>query len=140
MIFEYTVDTDFDAIECFAQQFDIPLQANEYAIPETLGNGFGRKYVIEDGVFATVQKFNLKQELILKRTGSHKDFDTLAFRFYAYANSENIYLSNVQLMTQDIDNVDTIPPDTTAYYVVLTVGRSKLAGMLDLPQCKGWSS
>jgi len=137
MIFEYTVNTDFNAIECFARQFDIPLQANEYAIPEALGTGFGRKYVIEDGMSATVQKFNLKQKLILKRTGSNKDFDTLAFRFYAYANSDNIYLSNAQLMTQDIDNVDTIPPHTVAYYVVLTVNRSKLAGMLDLPQCKG---
>ena len=137
MTFEYTVNTNFDVIERFAKQFDIPLQANGYAIPETLGNGFGRRYVIEDGVLATVQKFNLKQELILKRIGANKDFDRLAFRFYAYANSDNMYLSNAQLMTQDLDNVDVIPPHTIAYYVVLTVNRAKLAGMLELPQCKG---
>lgn len=136
MIFEYITNAGFNFVEQFSRRLDIPVQDNGYDIPEMLGSGFCRRYAIEDGIIAVIQKFNLKQELTLKRIGSNEDLTTLVFRFCLYVNLDNVYYSNVQMMTQDIDNEDTIPPGIDAYYLVLTVNRSKLAGMINLPDYK----
>lgn len=134
MIFEYIAGASFDFIRHFTQRFNIPAQTNGYIIPERLGSGFCRRYITENGIIAIINKFCLKEKLILKRIGSGKDLDILVFRFYLYASSDNIYFSNVQLMTHDIDNVDTIPAGVDAYYVVFIVNRSELTGIINLPE------
>jgi hypothetical protein len=91
MFFEYTASSGFDFIKHFAQKFNISLQTDGLIIPKTLGSGYCKRYIIENGFITIVHKLNLKHELTLKRVGSDKDKDTLIFRFYLYSNSYNVY-------------------------------------------------
>lgn len=62
MVFEYITNASFSFIGEFFRRFDISVQSNVYDIFEMFDSGFCRRYVIENGIIAAIQKFNLNQE------------------------------------------------------------------------------
>ncbi len=67
MKFEFTVHSDFNFIEKFAQKFKLEIDNNQVHIPDQLGHGFIKKIITDDNLKIVVHHYRLKENFFLKR-------------------------------------------------------------------------
>lgn len=145
MIFEFTTAPDFDFITLFAKQINAPVRDNFLEIPKTLGIGYVRKVGFGDDFKLTIHRYNLKEDLIIKRNPAASVNDIRTIFFYnntedlevRYSNGENKPFSpknesSILLSTNDLRTDIRFPAGSNIHYVVVGITANRLRSVLSI--------
>lgn len=150
MIFEFTAAPGFDFINLFAKQINVPVRGNFLEIPKTMGTGYVRKIAFGDDFKLTIHRYNLKEDLIIKRNpaASANDVRTIFF----YNNTENLEVlynkeenkpfspkneSSIMLSTNDLRTEIRFLAGSKIHYVVVGITANRLRSVLSIENPNG---
>jgi len=150
MIFEFTAAPGFDFINLFAKQINVPVRGNFLEIPKTMGTGYVRKIAFGDDFKLTIHRYNLKEDLIIKRNpaASANDVRTIFF----YNNTENLEVlynkeenkpfspkneSSIMLSTNDLRTEIRFLAGSNIHYVVVGITANRLRSVLSIENPNG---
>jgi AraC-like DNA-binding protein len=145
MIFEFTAAPGFDFITLFAKQINAPVRDNFLEIPKTLGTGYVRKVGFGDDFKLTIHRYNLNEDLIIKRNPAASTNDVRTIFFYnntedlevRYNNEENKSFSpknesSILLSTNDLRTEIRFPAGSNIHYVVVGITAHRLRSVLSI--------
>jgi AraC-like DNA-binding protein len=150
MIFEFTAAPGFDFITLFAKQINTPVRDNFLEIPKTLGTGYVRKVGFGDDFKLTIHRYNLNEDLIIKRNPAASVNDVRTIFFYnntegfevRYNNEENKPFSpknesSILLSTNDLRTEIRFPAGSNIHYVVVGITANRLRSVLSIENPNG---
>ncbi|MBC7866746.1 MAG: helix-turn-helix transcriptional regulator [Gloeobacteraceae cyanobacterium ES-bin-316] len=145
MIFEFTSKLGFDFITEFSEKFSIPVLDNLLTIPPTMGTGYIRKIAFDKDFRVLIHRYNLKEDLVIKRNASIERNDFMSIFFYNneelidFVSEQNEPIkfcqnnqSAIQLTTCDLNSTIKFPANSQTFYCVLGITFSKLATLLGI--------
>jgi len=143
MTFEFTASLHFDFITEFSARISVPIYNNLLLIPETMGEGYIRKVVFSTDFRLLVHRYNLKEDLIIKRHPAVVSNDLISIFFYnneqpidlIYNEERPIKFSRkndsaIQVTTNDLSSIIRFPANTETQYIVIGITSSKLASLI----------
>jgi AraC-like DNA-binding protein len=150
MTFEFTAAPGFDFITLFAKQINAPVRDNFLEIPKTLGTGYVRKVGFGDDFKLTIHRYNLNEDLIIKRNPAASANDVRTIFFYhntedlevRYNNGENKPFSpkndsSILLSTNDLRTEIRFPAGSNIHYVVVGITAKRLRFLLSIENPNG---
>jgi len=143
MIFEFTTAPGFDFITLFAEQINAIVRDDVLEIPKTLGTGYVRRIGFGNDFKLTIHRYELREDLILKRNPAAKANNVRTIFFYSnkedlevsYNNAENQLssqknASSILLSTNDLRTEIRFPAGSNIQYVVVGITATRLRSIL----------
>ncbi|HEV2830435.1 MAG TPA: AraC family transcriptional regulator [Hanamia sp.] len=143
MIFEFTASLHFDFITEFSKRIEVPVYNDLLLIPANMGKGYVRKVTFGTDFRLLVHRYNLKEELVIKRNPAVIENDLISIFFYnneqpidlIYNEERPVKFSQkndsaVQVTTNDLSSVIRFPSNTETQYLVVGITSSKLASLI----------
>jgi len=143
MIFEFTTAPGFDFITLFAEQINAIVRDDVLEIPKTLGTGYVRRIGFGNDFKLTIHRYELREDLILKRNPAAKANNVRTIFFYSnkedlevsYNNAENQLSSqkndsSILLSTNDLRTEIRFPAGSNIQYVVVGITATRLRSIL----------
>ncbi|CAH0255386.1 helix-turn-helix transcriptional regulator [Chryseobacterium sp. Bi04] len=145
MIFEFTTAPGFDFISLFAKQINVSVRDNLLEIPKTMGEGYVRRVAFGPDFKLTIHRYNLKEDLIVKRNPAGKPNNVRTIFFYnnteerelKYYSEENIPFAQrndafVLLSTNDLKTEIRFPAGSDIHYMVVGITSERLHSILSI--------
>ena len=95
MLFEFVSTRDFNFIESLAAAIGVSYNNDCIILPENIGDGFIKIINLGTGLFLTIHRFRLKEELVVKRKSSAYAPGLATIAFYLY-DKPIVYLGNTE--------------------------------------------
>jgi len=134
MIFEYKPYPGFNYMKEFAKRFKLSYSDKLMEFDSPMGKGFIRTIDVENGFRIVLNKIDLKKALIIRKIATNYPDDLVVFRFKYIIASDKNYLSNVQVVNNNVGTEDVIDGSTNACYLAISIKANKLIDMLGLGQ------
>jgi AraC-like DNA-binding protein len=134
MIFEFTSKPNFNVLAEFSAQFQIPVFDNCLTIPPYMGKGYIKRIEFGTDFRLIIHRYNLKEDLIIKRNASVERNDLISIFFYTneqlidlvYNEAKPVKFSRnnesaIQLTTSDMNSVIKFPANCEIYKCVVGI-------------------
>jgi AraC-like DNA-binding protein len=143
MTFSFFATPDFDFITQFAQHLQVPAHNDQLTLPELLGQGYVRKLQFGADFKLTIHRYNLREELVIKRQAFGGGSDQITLFFYnneqpldiAYTNHPQVRFSQrdesaVQLTSNELSSTICFPAHHAVHYLVVAIKAPRLKALL----------
>jgi AraC-like DNA-binding protein len=143
MTFSFFATPDFDFITQFAQYLQVPVHNDQLTLPELLGQGYVRKLSFGTEFKLTIHRYNLREDLVIKRQAFGGGNDQITLFFYnneqpldiAYTNHSQVRFSQrdesaVQLTSNDLSSTICFPAHHAVHYLVVAIKAPRLKALL----------
>jgi AraC-like DNA-binding protein len=143
MTFSFFATPDFDFITQFAQHLQVPAHNDQLTLPEHLGQGYVRKLQFGADFKLTIHRYNLREDLVIKRQAFGGGNDQITLFFYnneqpldiAYTNHPQVRFSQrdesaVQLTSNELSSTICFPAHHAVHYVVVAIKAPRLRALL----------
>jgi AraC-like DNA-binding protein len=143
MTFSFFATPDFDFITQFAQHLQVLAHNDQLTLPEHLGQGYVRKLQFGADFKLTIHRYNLREDLIIKRQAFGGGNDQITLFFYnneqpldiAYTNHPQVRFSQrdesaVQLTSNELSSTICFPAHHAVHYLVVAIKAPRLRVLL----------
>lgn len=149
MLFEFAPGERFNFLAAFAQQLGSSLQGNTVTLPPWFGVGTIKRVRLSPDFSLLIHQYTLTDELILRRTAADNTADRINVLFEAsdrvdgqpgaadVAPTDRRQANTVRITSPDIDSEICFPPRQRIVFVVLSMDRSALLGLLRINRMNG---
>lgn len=147
MIFSFSATADFDFLTQFARHINQPIENDMMLMPETLGEGYIRRFMFGAGFKITLHRYALREDLIIKRNSFEGGNDLLTIYFYnneqplevAFSDKPRVMFSQrdnsaIQVTSNDLSSTIRFPAHHQIHYAVIGIMAPRLKTLLALNQ------
>lgn len=143
MIFSFSATADFDFMTYFARHIGATVNDNLLVIPDHLGEGTITKLDFGPDFKITIHRYQLKEDLVIKRNTSGHGNDLITIFFYtneqplgiAYNDDPYVQFSQredsaIQVTSNDLSSTIRFPANHSVHYMVVAIKPLYLSSLL----------
>ena len=130
MHIEFALNSGLGYLDKFAKRLNLEIIDNVLSLPPQYGSGFAKIINIDDDLLVIIHSYCLNEPVSISCKATNTDNNLITFQFISHQESDNNYLSNIQVLNDTIDVHHNIEKNTPICYVIVKIKIKKLISML----------